>query len=124
MDNPIFENIRPRPAQPFLSAIALGLMFMRIVRISRSLRSSRRFIIATILKESVIINSLGALLGICVSEITRNAIITKIPTVQVSMSIYDLNHGMVLGLIAGTMGAIYPAYKAARIAPVKALSFK
>ena len=31
---------------------------------------------------------------------------------------------MVLGLIAGILGALYPAYKAARMDPVKALSYE
>jgi|WetSurMetagenome_2_1015567.scaffolds.fasta_scaffold1088841_2 putative ABC transport system permease protein len=124
MENPIFGNIRPCPAQPFISAIALGIRLMRIIGIPGSLGPSRRFIIATILKESVIMCGLGALLGICVSEITRTIIITRIPTLQVSMSFDDLNQGMVLGLISGTVGAIYPAYKAYRMAPVRALSFK
>jgi ABC-type antimicrobial peptide transport system permease subunit len=77
-----------------------------------------------ILKESVMICCLGALLGIIVSEIIRKVIITKIPTLQVAMSFDDLIKGMILGLVAGTLGALYPAYKAARMDPVRALSFE
>ncbi len=96
----------------------------REIGILKSLGASRRFIIAMILKESVMICCLGALLGIIGSEIIRKIIITKIPTLQVAMSFDDLIRGMVLGLIAGTLGALYPAYKAARMDPVRALSFE
>jgi putative ABC transport system permease protein len=96
----------------------------REIGILKSLGASRRFIVAMILKESAIICSLGAILGICVSEVIRKIIITKIPTLQVAMTFDDLTRGVVLGLIAGTLGAIYPAYKAARMDPVRALSFE
>jgi putative ABC transport system permease protein len=96
----------------------------REIGILKSLGASRRFIIAMILKESVIICCLGALLGIVASEIIRKIIITRIPTLQVAMSFDDLIRGMILGLIAGILGALYPAYKAARMDPVRALSFE
>lgn len=96
----------------------------REIGILKSLGASRRFIVAMILKESVIICSLGGLLGIVASEIIRKIITVKIPTLQVAMNFDDLVIGMVLGLMAGTLGALYPAYKAARMDPVRALSFE
>ncbi len=96
----------------------------REIGILKSLGASRRFIVGMILKESVMICCFGALLGIVVSEIIRKIIIMKIPTLQVAMNFDDLVLGMVLGLVAGTLGALYPAYKAARMDPVRALSFE
>ncbi|MDM7994357.1 MAG: ABC transporter permease [Acidobacteriota bacterium] len=96
----------------------------REIGILKSLGASRRFIVAMILKESVMICCLGGLLGIVASEIIRKIITVKIPTLQVAMNFDDLIIGMVLGLIAGTLGALYPAYKAARMDPVRALSFE
>jgi putative ABC transport system permease protein len=96
----------------------------REIGILKSLGASRNFIVGMILKESVIICSLGALLGICVSEIIRKVVITRFPTLQVAMSFDDLIKGLVLGLVAGTLGALYPAYKAAKMDPVKALSYE
>jgi hypothetical protein len=59
-----------------------------------------------------------------VSEIIRTAIFAKIPTLQAFMSFDDSSlHGVGINK-KGTMGAIYAAYKAARTAPVRALSFK
>jgi putative ABC transport system permease protein len=96
----------------------------REIGILKSLGASRNFIISMILKESVIICSLGGLLGIGISEVVRKVIVTQSPTLQVSMSIDDLVRGLILGLLAGTLGALYPAYKAARMDPVRALSYE
>jgi putative ABC transport system permease protein len=96
----------------------------REIGILKSLGASRRFIVGMILKESVIICGLGAILGIVISEVIRKIVIMKHPTLQVSMGLEDLLIGLVLGLVAGTLGALYPAYKAAKMDPVKALSYE
>ncbi len=96
----------------------------REIGILKSLGASRRFIVGIILKESVMISSLGVLLGIVLSEIIRLIVIAKVPTLQVAMNFDDLLKGLVLGLVAGTLGALYPAYKAAKMDPVKALSYE
>jgi putative ABC transport system permease protein len=96
----------------------------REIGILKSLGASQRFIVGMILKESVIICGSGALLGMIISEIARKVIILKHPTLQISMGFTDLAVGLVLGLVAGTLGALYPAYKAARMDPVKALSYE
>lgn len=96
----------------------------REIGILKSLGASRSFIVSMILKESVMICCLGAILGIGISEIIRKVIITMRPTLQVSMNFHDLILGWTLGLLAGTLGAIYPAYKAARMDPVRALSYE
>jgi putative ABC transport system permease protein len=96
----------------------------REIGILKSLGASRRFIVGMILKESVMMCCLGSILGIGVSEIIRKIIIMKHPTMQVSMGFEDLVTGLALGLVAGTLGALYPAYKAAKMDPVKALSYE
>jgi putative ABC transport system permease protein len=96
----------------------------REIGILKSLGASRRFIVAMILKESAMICCLGVLLGIGISEIIRKAIISAFPTLQVAMTASDIIYGCILGLVGGTLGALYPAYKAARMDPVKALSYE
>ena len=96
----------------------------REIGILKSLGASRPFIVGMILKESVIICSLGVIFGILASEIIRIVIVAKFPTLQVSMTLFDLGKGLVMGVLAGVLGALYPAYKAARMDPVKALSYE
>jgi putative ABC transport system permease protein len=96
----------------------------REIGILKSLGASRRFIISMILRESVMISCLGALFGTGASAIIRKLIVAAFPTLQVSMTVADVTRGCLLGLAGGTLGALYPAYKAARMDPVKALSYE
>ncbi len=94
------------------------------IGILKSLGATRGFIIAMILRESVMICCLGALLGIGISEAIRKVILTGFPTLQVAMGLNDLVRGWLIGLTAGMLGALYPAYRAARMDPVRALSYE
>ncbi len=96
----------------------------REIGILKSLGASRGFIVAMILKETVIISGLGVLFGIVVSELARKAIIHAFPTLQVSMTWPEVLTACVLGLLGGALGALYPAYKAARMDPVRALTYE
>jgi putative ABC transport system permease protein len=96
----------------------------REIGILKSLGASRAFIITMILRESVIISVLGALFGVGTSALIRKVIISAFPTLQVAMSFGDIMRGCLLGLLGGTLGALYPAFKAARMDPVKALSYE
>ena len=73
-----------------------------------------------ILKESVMIYSLGALFWIGIREIVRRVIITVPPT----LSCNDWIRSCIFGWAVGTASALYPAYKAARMDPVRALSYE
>ena len=96
----------------------------REIGILKSLGATKQFIVGMILKESVIICCLGVIFGIVASEIIRFIIISRFPTLQVSITLFDLGKGLVLGVLAGVLGALYPAYKAARMDPVQALSYE
>ena len=96
----------------------------REIGILKSLGASRRFIVGMILKETVIISSLGVLLGIGISEVARKVITVSFPTLQVSMTLAEVLTACGLGLLGGALGALYPAYKAARMDPVRALTYE
>lgn len=96
----------------------------REIGILKSLGASKAFIIRTILKESVLICSLGCVLGIVLSYIIKNVITTEFPTVQIEIPLDWLLKASLLGLLGGTLGSLYPAYKAARQDPVVALSYE
>ena len=96
----------------------------REIGILKSLGASRGFIVGMILKESVMICCLGLIFGIGASVIIRKTIIAAFPTLQVSMSIKDVSFACAMGLVGGALGALYPAYKAARLDPVRALSYE
>jgi putative ABC transport system permease protein len=96
----------------------------REIGILKSLGASRRFIVSMILKESAMICALGVMLGIGVSVLIREVIISVFPTLQVAMSYAEVFRGCILGMLGGTTGALYPAVKAAKMDPVRALSYE
>jgi putative ABC transport system permease protein len=96
----------------------------REIGILKSLGASRKFIITMILRESAIICCAGVMLGIGVSVLIRMIIISSVPTLQVELGLWEMIKGIILGLLGGTLGALYPAYKAAQMDPVRALSYE
>jgi putative ABC transport system permease protein len=96
----------------------------REIGILKSLGASRGFVVSIVMRESVLICVLGVLLGTGISQIIRKIITVAFPTLQVQISLTEIGISCTLGLIAGWLGALYPAYKAARMDPVKALSYE
>jgi putative ABC transport system permease protein len=96
----------------------------REIGILKSLGASRIFVVNMVLRESVLICFLGVLLGTGISEIIRKIITSAFPTLQVQMNLREIGFACLLGMAAGLLGALYPAYKAARMDPVKALSYE
>ncbi|MBI1745582.1 MAG: ABC transporter permease [Acidobacteria bacterium] len=96
----------------------------REIGILKSLGASRLFIVNAILKESLVICVLGILVGISLSFLARKLITMNFPTMQVDISTDWLLKAGLLGLVSGTLGALYPACKAARQDPVQALMYE
>ena len=96
----------------------------REIGILKSMGASKAFIVGLILRESAIICLLGILFGVGASVLISQMITSVFPTLQVDMSFHEVFRGCLLGLVGGTLGALYPAYKAARMDPVKALSYE
>jgi putative ABC transport system permease protein len=96
----------------------------REIGILKSMGASKTFIVSLILRESAIISLLGILFGVGASVLMSKLITSAFPTLQVDMWFPEVLRGCILGLVGGTLGALYPAYKAARMDPVQALSYE
>jgi putative ABC transport system permease protein len=96
----------------------------REIGILKSLGASRAFVIVMVLRESVMVCFVGVLLGTVVSQVIRQVITSVFPALQMEMNMSEMGLACLLGLTAGLLGAIYPAYKAAQMDPVKALSYE
>jgi putative ABC transport system permease protein len=96
----------------------------REIGILKSLGASRIFVVNMVLRESILICILGVILGTGISQLIRKIITSISPMLQVQMSLREIAITCFLGVVAGLLGALYPAYAAARMDPVKALSYE
>jgi putative ABC transport system permease protein len=95
----------------------------RQIGVLKSLGASKLWIASEIEKEALMISSLGVLAGFVLSVIGK-FIITRLTTMNVEMEAIWLFYALVLGMLAGVLGALYPALRAANQDPVKALAYE
>jgi putative ABC transport system permease protein len=96
----------------------------REIGILRSLGASRLGILANVVLESVLLTSGGVLAGYALAAAAVWALRVRYPllTVEITPRWIALAGG--LGILGGLLGALYPAWFAARRDPVKALSWE
>ena len=95
----------------------------RQIGVLKSLGASKLWIAGEIEKEALIISVLGVLTGFALS-VAGKLIITRLTTMNVELEAVWLFYALVLGMLAGLLGALYPALRAANQDPVKALAYE
>ena len=96
----------------------------REIGILKALGASKLFIIRTVMAESFLICAMGVGTGFILSVIGRSAILTFFPTLTVDLIPQWFLISAILGISGGLLGALYPAYRAAKLDPVEALNFE
>jgi putative ABC transport system permease protein len=95
----------------------------RQIGVLKSLGASKGWIAGEIEKEALIISLLGVLAGFLASA-GGKLLIQKLTPIQVELDPVWLAYALVLGVVSGVLGALYPAVRAANQDPVKALSYE
>ena len=95
----------------------------RQIGVLKSLGASKLWIASEIEKEALLISSLGVLAGFALSVVGK-LIITRLTNMNVELEAVWLFYALVLGMLAGVLGALYPALRAANQDPVQALSYE
>jgi putative ABC transport system permease protein len=95
----------------------------REIGILKALGASRGFIISEIVKEALLISTIGLAVGFILSFIAAYFIHRAYGL------IFDFSWGWIItaaliGLLGGSIGALYPAVRAANLDPVNALSYE
>jgi putative ABC transport system permease protein len=93
----------------------------REIGILKSLGASRRFIVSIIEKEALTISAMGVVVGVLFSFVVGTGISELTSLVVELEPVWILKAGMV-AMLAGALGALYPALQAARNDAVEALS--
>lgn len=96
----------------------------REIGILKSLGASKAYIVRLILKESLLICAVGVSLGFLLTFVAIKLILTSFPSMPIAITPLWRVAAASMGIIGGTLGALYPAMKAARQDPVKALGYE
>lgn len=96
----------------------------REIGILKALGASKAYIIRLVLAESLLICMMGVGAGFLFSVIGRWALLTLFPTLSVDLIPQWFLMSAILGVAGGLLGALYPAYRAAKLDPVEALNFE
>lgn len=96
----------------------------REIGILRSLGASKGYIVQLILKESLLICIIGVGLGFILNVVGLYLVGQAFPTLPVNTPLAWRLGAPVMAVLGGTIGSIYPAIKAARLDPVRALGYE
>lgn len=93
----------------------------REIGILKALGGSKTYIVLTIMQESVLLSLLGVIGGYGLGRLTAWILTTTYPTLIVQFTWDWTVYASALGLLGGILGSFYPAIRAARQDPVRAL---
>jgi putative ABC transport system permease protein len=95
----------------------------RQIGILKSMGMSPNGIAWIIVQEAMLLSLLGAVVG-AVGTVLLAMILTRTTSLQIELSPKIIGLTFLIGLIGGTLGALYPAMRAARMDAVEALSYE
>jgi putative ABC transport system permease protein len=93
------------------------------IGILKSLGMSNLLIAWIIEQEAIVVSVIGVIVGLAATYAARYAIMS-LTSLNVEIQPYWVAVSLGIGLLGGTLGAIYPALRAARQDPVEALSYE
>ncbi len=96
----------------------------REIGILKALGASKSYIVSAVLREAGLLAIGGILFGIGLSYVARVVVTSKFATIAFPITAHWLIWATILSLVSALIGAIYPAYKAARKDPIDALAYE
>ena len=105
-----------------LTMYTMVLERTREIGIVRALGASRLQVVGGALGESLIISLSGTTLGIALAFADKWGIETVMPLLTVAIQLQWVLLALLIGIVGGTLSALYPGWRAARMDPGLALS--
>ncbi len=106
-----------------LSMYTMVLERTREIGILKSLGASRFYLVREAILEAVIVCVSGTVLGIGMACGAKYGIERVKPLLTVSIEWAFIGTALLIGVVGGTLSALYPGYRAAKLDPVAALNF-
>ena len=96
----------------------------REIGILKSMGAGKLSIVGVVLREPGLLAAVGIALGVALSYILKTALHARFPTLSFQLTPeWDIN-AILIALFGAVLGALYPAFKAARKDPIDALSYE
>lgn len=96
----------------------------REIGILKSLGSSKLTIVTVVLRETGVLALAGVVLGIAATFGVRELLLVKFPTFSFELTLLWIGRGALIAFVGSVLGALYPAWMAARKDPIDALAYE
>jgi putative ABC transport system permease protein len=96
----------------------------REIGILKSMGASKTYIVNVVLRETILLAVMGIIAGVIISLVTRRVIMFEKPVMRLYWSYDWVLRATLIALVGATLGAIYPAWKAAQKDPIDALAYE
>ena len=96
----------------------------REIGILKALGASKLYIINVVLREAILISLAGIVMGIVFTQALKFAMSLHFPTLAFQVTNEWRLRSTLIALVGSILGAIYPAWKAARKDPIDALAYE
>jgi putative ABC transport system permease protein len=96
----------------------------REIGILKSMGASKPAIVSVVLRETAMLSVAGVIVGVATSFAVKTVLGQRYPTLYLDMSTDLVVKGAVIALVGSLLGALYPAWMAARKDPIDALAYE
>lgn len=96
----------------------------REIGILKSLGATKLFIVSLILRESLLLTSIGVGLGLVLSMAATEILTRLYPSLPILLKLDVMGYVALIALVSGALGSFYPAFRAAQQDPVEALMYE